>query len=145
MRVLDGDELRRALSMSAAIDALEAGFRSRDPSAQPLRSHLATPAGSLLLMPAFGDAGVGVKLVTLTPDNPERALPYIDGVYVLFDPVTQTPEAIVGGIRAGDAPPGQPGRRATHDLRRRRAGALPSRGDGRGSADPAPDRRLADP
>jgi ornithine cyclodeaminase len=97
MRVLDGDELRRALSMSAAIDALEAGFRSRDPSAQPLRSHLATPAGSLLLMPAFGDAGVGVKLVTLTPDNPERALPYIDGVYVLFDPVTQTPEAIVGG------------------------------------------------
>ena len=97
MHVLDGDELRRALPMSAAIDALEAGFRTQDPSARPLRSHLATRAGSLLLMPAFGDGGVGVKLVTLTPDNPDRDLPYIGGVYVLFDAVTQTPEAIVDG------------------------------------------------
>ncbi len=97
MRVLDGDELRRALPMSAAIDALEAGFRSQDPSAQQLRSHLSTPAGSLLLMPAFGDGGLGVKLVTLTPDNPERGLPLIGAVYVLFDAVTQTPEAVVDG------------------------------------------------
>jgi ornithine cyclodeaminase/alanine dehydrogenase-like protein (mu-crystallin family) len=97
MRVLDGDELRRALPMNAAIDALESGFRSQDPSAQPLRSHLATPAGSLLLMPAFGDGGVGVKLVTLTPDNPGRRLPFIGAVYVLFDAVTQTPEAILDG------------------------------------------------
>jgi ornithine cyclodeaminase len=97
MHVLDGDELRRALPMSAAIDTLEVGFRSQDPSAQPLRSHLSTPAGSLLLMPASGDGGVGVKLVTLTPDNPERGLPFIGGVYVLFDAVTQTPEAVVDG------------------------------------------------
>ena len=97
MQLLDAAELHRRLSMSAAIDALEAGFRAQDPSATPLRSHVATPAGSLLLMPAFGDGGVGVKLVTLTPDNPERALPYIGGVYVLFDAVTQTPEAIVDG------------------------------------------------
>ncbi len=97
MRVLDGDELRRALPMSAAIDALEAGFRSHDPSAQPMRSQLATPAGSLLLMPAFGDGGVGVKLVTLTPDNPGRQLPFIGGVYVLFDAATQTPDAVLDG------------------------------------------------
>ena len=97
MRVLDGDELRRVLPMGAAIDALESGFRSQDPSAQPLRSHLATTAGSLLLMPAFGDAGVGVKLVTLTPDNTQRMLPYIGGLYVLFDATTQTPEAVVDG------------------------------------------------
>ena len=44
MHVIDGVELRRALPMRAAIDALEAGFGSQDPSAQPLRSHLATPA-----------------------------------------------------------------------------------------------------
>ncbi|MGZ6544436.1 MAG: ornithine cyclodeaminase family protein [Actinomycetota bacterium] len=97
MHVLGDDELRRALPMSAAIDVLESGFRSQDPSAQPIRSHLATPAGSLLLMPAFGDGGVGVKLVTLTPDNPERGLPFIGGVYVLFNAVTQTPEAVVDG------------------------------------------------
>jgi ornithine cyclodeaminase/alanine dehydrogenase-like protein (mu-crystallin family) len=97
MQLLDAAELHRRLPMSAAIDALEAGFRSQDPSETPLRSHLATPAGSLLLMPAFGAGGVGVKLVTLTPGNPERDLPLIDAVYVLFDAATQTSEAIVDG------------------------------------------------
>ena len=48
-------------------------------------------------MPAFGDGGVGVKLVTLTPANPERELPFIGAVYVLFDATTQTPEAILDG------------------------------------------------
>jgi ornithine cyclodeaminase/alanine dehydrogenase-like protein (mu-crystallin family) len=97
MQLLDAVELHRRLSMPAAIDALEAGFRSQDPSATPHRSNLDTPAGSLLLMPAFGEGGVGVKLVTLTPGNPERQLPFIGAVYVLFDSVTQTPEAIVDG------------------------------------------------
>ncbi|MEO8424247.1 MAG: ornithine cyclodeaminase family protein [Actinomycetota bacterium] len=97
MQLLDATELHRRLPMPAAIDALEAGFRTQDPSATPLRSHLATRTGSLLLMPAFGEGGVGVKLVTLTPDNPERHLPFIGAVYVLFDAATQTPEAIIDG------------------------------------------------
>jgi ornithine cyclodeaminase/alanine dehydrogenase-like protein (mu-crystallin family) len=97
MQLLDVAEIRRRLPMSAAIDALEAGFRDQDPSVAPLRSHLATPAGSMLLMPAFGDGGVGVKLVTLTPDNPERGLPFIGAVYVLFDATTQMPEAVLDG------------------------------------------------
>ena len=97
MQFLDAGELRRRLPMRAAIDALEAGFRTQDPSVAPLRSHLETPAGSLLQMPAFGDGGLGVKLVTLTPDNPNRHLPFINAVYVLFDVSTQTPEAIVDG------------------------------------------------
>lgn len=97
MRFLDAAELRRRLPMAAAIDALEAAFREQDPSAAPLRSHLPTPAGTLLQMPAFGEAGLGVKLVTLTPDNPARDLPFIHATYVLFDAVTQAPEAIVDG------------------------------------------------
>lgn len=97
MQLLDASELRRRLPMAAAIDALEAGFREQDPSVVPLRSQVATPSGTLLQMPAFGDAGVGVKLVTLTPDNPERGLPFINAVYVLFGSATQAPEAIVDG------------------------------------------------
>ena len=69
-------------------------------------------------MPAAGDAGVGVKLVTLTPGNAERGLPFIHAVYVLFDAETQAPDAIVDGAaltalrtaavsRARDAPPRQ--------------------------------------
>jgi len=97
MQLLDAAELRRRLPMPVAIDALEAGFRQHDPSAGPLRSHVVTPGGSLLLMPAIGEGGVGVKLVTLTPSNPERHLPLIGAVYVLFDATTQTPEAVVDG------------------------------------------------
>ena len=72
MQLVDAGAIHARLSMRAAIDALAAGFRDLDPSATPLRTHVQTPAGSLLLMPASGATGVGVKLVTLTPDNPER-------------------------------------------------------------------------
>ena len=97
MRSIGADELRELLSMTGAIDALEAGFRDGDPSVTPPRSSIDTPAGSLLLMPASGTAGVGVKLVALTPSNPERGLPFISAVYVLFDLATQTPEAVIDG------------------------------------------------
>ena len=36
-------------------------------------------------MPAFVDGGLGVKLVTITPENPEAGLPSIQATYVLFD------------------------------------------------------------
>lgn len=98
MRVVGGEELRAALSMTAAIDALEAAFKREDPSlTTPLRTTLATPAGTLLSMPAAGDAGVGVKLVTLSEFNPQRGLPFTQAVYVLFDATTQAPEAVLDG------------------------------------------------
>jgi ornithine cyclodeaminase len=97
MEVIDAGELGRRLSMSAAIDALQKAFQIQDPTATPLRSKLETPAGSLLLMPATGSDGVGVKLVTLTPANPDLGLPFINAVYVLFDPSTQVPEAVIDG------------------------------------------------
>ena len=97
MEIIGAEELGRRLSMTAAIDALEIAFRERDPTTGPPRSTVETPAGSLLLMPASGAAGVGVKLVTLSPDNPDRGLPLINAVYVLFDAVTQEPEAVIDG------------------------------------------------
>lgn len=97
MRLIDAEELRRLLPMTAAIDALHAAFRSQDPSATPMRSHVETPAGSVLLMPAAGAAGVGVKLVTISPGNPARGVPFLSAVYVLFDGATQVPQAVVDG------------------------------------------------
>jgi ornithine cyclodeaminase/alanine dehydrogenase-like protein (mu-crystallin family) len=97
LRLIGADELPARLPMIAAIDALETAFRTLDPGTGPLRTSLETPAGSLLMMPAFGEAGVGVKLVTLTSSNPEHGLPYIQAGYVLFDTVTQSPEAVLNG------------------------------------------------
>ncbi|MEZ0234233.1 MAG: ornithine cyclodeaminase family protein [Actinomycetota bacterium] len=94
---VDAAELARRLPMRDAIDALEVAFHDGDPSVSPLRSHLTTPEGALLLMPAVGEAGVGVKLVTLTEANPDRGLPLIHALYALFDPVTQAPLMLVDG------------------------------------------------
>ena len=82
--------------MRAAIDALHAAFAVDLPEA-PLRSHVETAAGGLLLMPAWGEAGVGVKLVTLTDSNPGRGLPFVNALYVLFDAETQVPAATLDG------------------------------------------------
>ena len=98
IRLIEAEELRRVLSMTDAIDALETAFRDEDLSrSAPLRSSVATPAGTLLLMPAAGERGVGVKLVTLSEFNPRRGLPFIHGAYVLFDRETQRPEAVIDG------------------------------------------------
>jgi ornithine cyclodeaminase/alanine dehydrogenase-like protein (mu-crystallin family) len=82
--------------MSAAINALETAFTARRPET-PLRSHVELPNGTLLLMPAAGAEGVGVKLITLNDANPARGLPFIQGAYILFAPDTLTPEAVIDG------------------------------------------------
>ncbi|MEP6759560.1 MAG: ornithine cyclodeaminase family protein [Actinomycetota bacterium] len=98
MRVVEADELRGALSMTAAIDALERAFGREDPSlASPMRTTMATATGTLLTMPAAGDAGVGVKLVTLSEFNPQKGLPFVQATYVLFDAETQRPQAVIDG------------------------------------------------
>jgi ornithine cyclodeaminase/alanine dehydrogenase-like protein (mu-crystallin family) len=97
LRVIGAEELRARLPMAAAIDALGEAFRTQDPGAGPLRTQVQTPVGSLLLMPAAGEGGVGVKLVTLSPDNPEHGLPFIHAVYALFDADTQAPAGILDG------------------------------------------------
>lgn len=98
MRFIDADELRSGLPIAAAVDALDAAFAREDPSlVAPLRNTLATPAGTLLTMPAAGDSGVGIKLVTLSEFNPQRNLPFVHAVYVLFDVTTQQPEAVFEG------------------------------------------------
>ena len=96
MELIDADELRRRLSMRAAIDALETAFAGELPRSSP-RTHESTPDGGLFMMPAAGPQGVGVKLVTLTEANRDAGLPFIQGVYVLFAPGTQEPLAVIDG------------------------------------------------
>ncbi|HEX9717208.1 MAG TPA: ornithine cyclodeaminase family protein [Actinomycetota bacterium] len=95
--LIEADDLRRLLPMEAAVDALEAAFGSGPLPVAPLRGHIDTGSGTLLTMPAAGLHGAGVKLVTVTPSNPGLGLPLIQGVYVLFAPKTQEPEAAIDG------------------------------------------------
>jgi ornithine cyclodeaminase len=94
--VIEADALRRLLPMAEAIDALERAFGAALPAAPP-RVHVETASGTLLLMPAHGPQGVGVKLVTVSPANPPRGLPFVQATYALFDAETQAPVALLDG------------------------------------------------
>lgn len=94
---VDETELSQLLSMEEAIDALEGAFASTEPRNDPRRQHIDVPGGELLLMPASGRDGTGVKLVTVAPGNAASGLPLINGVYVLFSPETLQPAALFDG------------------------------------------------
>lgn len=98
MRLIDAAGFHRLLSVGAAVEALQNGFRARERPQVPLRTALTVGAdGSLLVMPAVAGRTAGVKLVTLDPGNPARGLPLVGGVYVLFDPRTLQPQAVIDG------------------------------------------------
>lgn len=94
---LDAQQVQSALNFPALIKALKDAFCSDITT--PMRHHhdMANPNASrettLLLMPAW-QAGekAGVKMVTVAPDNAQVNLPAIQGIYLLMDLHTGTPE-----------------------------------------------------
>lgn len=89
-------ELEEILTVSQAIEVLKRAFTAEQPK-NPLRTHLDVSGGELLLMPASGEEGLGVKLVTLAPENPGRGLPFLHSIYVLFSPQSLEPKLTVDG------------------------------------------------
>lgn len=81
MKIITAEEVRGAVTMREAIDAVREGFiaLSTGRAHVPLRSALDTPGGVLLTMPAqLDDAPVSaVKVVSVCPANPSRGLPTI--------------------------------------------------------------------
>jgi ornithine cyclodeaminase len=97
LALIDAVGLQRALPMEAAIDALEAAFRAPRLPVSPLRTRIEAEGADLLMMPAVGDPGIGIKLVTVNPSNPGRGLPLIHAVYVLFASGSAEPRAVIDG------------------------------------------------
>lgn len=101
MLVLHEGETGQALKWGELIDAIERMFRSS--CVMPVRHHhdVAVPGeadATLLLMPAWvpGDY-IGVKLVSVFPDNHLRGLPAIFGSYILSSGKTGKMLAVVDG------------------------------------------------
>lgn len=101
MQFLDAGEVHLALDYPALIRGLDALHREDTQQMQDLL--LAQPAGDestnhLLIRAAWQyDRAVGMKLVTIFPSNPSRALPAVQAVYVLFDGVNGAPQAALDG------------------------------------------------
>ncbi len=111
MLSLSAADVDRALSFEALVETLRTAFRNG--AVQPVRHHhtIERPDGAastLLLMPAWSDfeaagtsAGgyVGVKVVTVSPDNNQIGKPAVMGLYLLLDGVTGEPRALIDGQR----------------------------------------------
>jgi ornithine cyclodeaminase len=106
MKILSAAQVDASLDDLALIDRLEQLFRNG--CVMPPRHHhtVAAPAGpgsadaTLLLMPAWTrgpSARVGVKIVTVFPDNGRRSLPSIYGQYLLLSGETGASLALLDG------------------------------------------------
>ena len=94
----DRDTIRSALAPTDAVAAVHAALAAGlDPAAGQPRTAMQLTHGEFLMMPAEFGAHAGVKVLTVAPHNPERNLPRVQGVYVLFDAETGTPTALLDG------------------------------------------------
>jgi len=111
MLTISAADIDEALDFKGLTETLRDAFRAG--AVQPVRHHhtVERPDGAattLLLMPAWTDfaaAGtsdggyVGVKIVTVTPDNNLVRKPAVMGVYLLMDGRTSEPLALIDGQR----------------------------------------------
>ncbi len=109
MQVISAEEIRRHVSYGDMVEALRKGFASG--IVAPLRHHHGVeraghPEATLLLMPAWsdfsdaaaGDGYIGLKVLTVFPDNPAAGRPSIQGSYFLISGETGAPVAIIDGV-----------------------------------------------
>ena len=100
--LLNRQDVTRLLAMNDAIEAVEHAFRELASGhvTMPQRTviRVVDHKGIHLAMPAYIGAGVnalGVKVVTVYPDNPARGLPTTIGLLLLNDPQTGAPLAVM--------------------------------------------------
>lgn len=116
MLILTADDVRQALPMNEAIEAMKNAYASlsKGTAIVPMRTRLPIRGEEALsfFMPAFVDsqdvAAFAVKVVSLFPTNPTRGLAYIQAAVLVFDPETGRAIALLEGstltaIRTGAA------------------------------------------
>jgi ornithine cyclodeaminase/alanine dehydrogenase-like protein (mu-crystallin family) len=116
MLILTADEVRKALPMNEAIEAMKKAYASlsEGTAVVPLRTRLPLPGSQALslFMPAFVNSQDGnalaIKVVSLFPTNPARGLAYIQAAVLVFNPQTGQAIALLEGssltaIRTGAA------------------------------------------
>jgi alanine dehydrogenase len=103
LRILSAEDVRRALPMSEAIEAVKSAFAqlSAGKAKVPLRTPIEVSAhnGVTFFMPGYlsGDDQMAIKIVSIFKDNVDRGLPLIHALVVVVDPITGQPQAVMDG------------------------------------------------
>lgn len=103
IRFLSREDVRQALPMALAIEAMKAAFvqLSAGQADVPLRVALQVPRhnGVTLFMPAYlsADDQMAIKIVSVFNDNPAKKLPLIHALVVAVDATTGEPMAVMDG------------------------------------------------
>ena len=101
IRILSASDVRAALPMPKAIDAMRHAYSqlSAGKATAPPRQHLSTDKGITLIMPAHlpERSEFGIKVVSVYDDNPNLGLPRISATVLVLDPMTGTPKAFMDG------------------------------------------------
>jgi len=101
IRILSANDVRTALPMPKAINAMKVAFGqlSAGQATVPLRPHISTDKGVTLFMPAYlhQSQDLGVKVVSIYGDNPSVGLPRITATVLILDPETGLPKAFIDG------------------------------------------------
>lgn len=97
MIYLDKEQIFARSNTPDLVEALQVAFAR--PSFTPERMHCALPGGdgaTLLIMPAWQTrALLGVKVVSVMPENPRKGLASINGVHILINGETGAVQAIL--------------------------------------------------
>jgi len=96
LRFYAADEVHAALDYPRLVAALAQAFAVG--VQVPVRhAHRLSDADTLLLMPAWSETALGVKLVTVMPGNSAHGVETVQAIYVLLDRATGEPRALLDG------------------------------------------------
>jgi alanine dehydrogenase len=143
---LSEKEVEELITVDAAMPLVEEAFGhlARGTAQMPPKLYLEFKeyGGDLRAMPAYipkiscagGRPFAGVKVVNSHPGNPKRGLPTVAAIYVLNDPETGMPLAVMAGGRLTDVRTGAAGGIAAKYLARKESTVLGLVGAGRQAA-----------
>lgn len=100
-RMISDEEVRNRISMSTAISIMREAFVqiSKRSATVPVRSALPTKddKGRVLFMPAYAPAYnlLGIKTVSVFPENNKKGLPTIHGKILMFEDKSGIPKALI--------------------------------------------------
>ena len=101
IRILSASDVRAALPMSKAIEAMRHAYGqlSAGKAIAPPRQHITSDKGVTLIMPAYlpENSEFGIKVVSVYDENPNNNLARITATVLVLDPETGLPKAFMDG------------------------------------------------